>query len=152
MITNPHRCVGKTLHFFIDNIAVVFSFKKRRSNDRLAHTIIRAAYLVAGALACKLFVSWTPRRLDVESILADDLTHMDFSTFLALDTHTYMSNQPFPSPIAAWMKDPHTTGTWATPSSTGWQTHTRTCCECQNTHYPKPVIPSIGCCNLVRPI
>ena len=106
MIANPHRCVGKTLHFFIDNIAVVFSFKKRRSNDRLAHTIIRAAYLVAGALACKLFVSWTPRRSDVESIIADDLTHMNFSTSLALDTHTHMSIQPFPLPIKAWMKDP----------------------------------------------
>ena len=92
MITNPHRCVGKTLHFFIDNIAVVFSFKKRRSNDRLAHTIIRAAYLVAGALACKLFVSWTPRRSDVESIIADDLTHMNFSTSLALDTHPAFSS------------------------------------------------------------
>ena len=36
MITNPHRCVGKALHIFIDNIVIVFSFKKRRSNDRLA--------------------------------------------------------------------------------------------------------------------
>jgi hypothetical protein len=87
MITNPHRCVGKTLHFFIDNIAVVFSFKKRRSNDRLAHTIIRAAYLVASALVCKLFVSWTPRSSDVESIIADD--HMNFSLSLALG-HTIL--------------------------------------------------------------
>ena len=106
MITNPHRCAGKALHIFIDNIAVVFSFKKRRSNDKLAHTIIRASYLIAGALACKLFVSWTPRRSDVESVIADDLTHMDFSTTLSLDPHSYRSVQPFPPPIREWMKHP----------------------------------------------
>ena len=44
MITNRCRCVGKTEHIFINNIAVVFSFQKRRSNDRLAHTIIRASF------------------------------------------------------------------------------------------------------------
>ena len=98
--------MGKSLHFFIDNIAVVFCFKKRRSNDKLAHTIIRAAYLVAGALACKLFVSWTPRRSDEESVIADDLTHMNFSTSLALNKHSHTSVQPFPPPISAWMKDP----------------------------------------------
>jgi hypothetical protein len=60
----------------------------------------------AGALACRLFVSWTPKRSDVESIIADDLTHMDFSDSLALDTHTHMSIQPFPPPISTWIKDP----------------------------------------------
>ena len=57
MTTNLHRCVGKALHILVDNIAVIFAFKRRRSNDRLCHTIIRASYLVAGALACRLFVS-----------------------------------------------------------------------------------------------
>ena len=80
MITNRHRCVRKTLHIFTNNIAVVFSFQKRRSHYRLARTIIRASYLVAGDLACKLFVYWTHRRAEVESIVTDDLTIMDFST------------------------------------------------------------------------
>ena len=62
MTTNPHRCNGKAFHILVDNIGVVFTFKKRRSNDRLCHTIIRVSYLVAGALVCRLFASWTPRR------------------------------------------------------------------------------------------
>ena len=66
---------------------MVYSFKKRRSNDKLAHSIIRAAYIVAGALGCKLFVSWVPRRTDAGSVIADDLTHADFSSAQALDTH-----------------------------------------------------------------
>ena len=45
------------MHTLIDNLAVVSGFQKRRSNDRLADTIIRAARLVAGALDCRLFVS-----------------------------------------------------------------------------------------------
>ena len=106
IITNPHRCVGKSLHFHIDNTAVVYGFKKRRCNDKLAHSIIRAAYIVAGALGCKIFVSWVPRRSNNESVIADDLTHMDFSNAQALDKHTFRSVQPFPPPITAWMKNP----------------------------------------------
>ena len=106
IITNPHRCVGKSLHFHIDNSAVVYGFKKRRSNDKLAHSITRAAYIVAGALGCKIFVSWVPRRSDNESVIADDLTHMDFSNAQALDKHTFRSVQPFPPPITAWIKNP----------------------------------------------
>jgi hypothetical protein len=72
-----------------NNIAMAFSFQKRRSNDRLSHTTIRASYLVASDLACKLFVSCTPRRADVESILTDDLSQIGIST--SLDPHTYRS-------------------------------------------------------------
>ena len=106
MVTNPFRCVGKSIHVRIDNIAVMFNFKNRRSNDKLAHTIIRASYLVAGALACKLFVSWIPRRSDRESIIADDLTHMDFSTSVAFDQHVQTGVQQFPPPITEWMRKP----------------------------------------------
>ena len=47
----PYRCVGRDIRFHIDNITVEWAFKKRRSNDKLALTVIRAAYLVAGAMA-----------------------------------------------------------------------------------------------------
>ena len=106
LVINPHRCVGKTLHYQVDNIAVVFAFNKRRSNDKLAHTIIRASYLVAGALACKIFVSWRPRRSDEGSIIADDLTHIDFSTALSLDQFSYTRTLSFPPSISDWMKEP----------------------------------------------
>ena len=46
LMIDPHRCVGRDIRFHIDNLTVVCAFKKRRSNDRLAHTVIRAAYLV----------------------------------------------------------------------------------------------------------
>ena len=82
------------------------AFKKRRSNDRLFNTIIIASYLLAGALACRLFVSWTPRTSEAELVIADDLTHMDFSSALALDQHTFTSIQSFPPPISEWMRQP----------------------------------------------
>ena len=105
MAMAPHRCVGKPLHINIDNVAVVFAFNKRRSNDRLAHTLIRAAYLVAGALGCQLFVSWVPRRSDVLTRIADDLTHTDFTSTLALDRHAdTITLQSFPPPISEWMR------------------------------------------------
>ena len=106
MVTDPFRCVGRNIQVLIDNIAVVFNFKKRRSNDKLAHTIIRASYLIAGALACKLFVTWIPRRSDRESVIADDLTHMDFSTSIDFDQHACTRVQDFPLPIAEWMRNP----------------------------------------------
>ena len=107
LIVAPYRCVGKPLHVSIDNVAVVFACHKRRSNDRLAHTLIRAAYLVAGALGCQLFVSWVPRRSDTLTRIADDLTHTDFTSTLALDKHAATTTlQSFPHPISHWMRCP----------------------------------------------
>ena len=107
MVINPHRCVGKTSHYQADNIAVVFAFDKRRSNDKLAHTIIRASYLVAGAIACKIFVSWRPRRSDEGSIIADDvLAHIDFTSALTLYQSSYTRTLSFPPPISNLLKEP----------------------------------------------
>lgn len=107
MMIDPFRCVGKSLHIHIDNIAVVFSFRKRRSKDTLAHTIIRASYLLAGALACTLSVSWIPRRSERNSIIADDLTHSDFESALKMDRFTTTKlYESFPPPISNWMRNP----------------------------------------------
>ena len=107
MMVHPDRCVGRPLEVHIDNIAVVYSFQKRRSGDKLAHTIIRAAYLLAGALACELRVSWVPRRSDVSSIIADDLTHINFTSVLELDQYaTTETHVTFPPPISTWMRSP----------------------------------------------
>ena len=107
MMIDPGRCVGKSLHIHIDNYAVVCAFRKRRSGDKLAHTAIRAAYLLAGALACKLHVSWIPRRSDVPSVIADDLTHINFKSALDMDpfcSSTTYNN--FPPPVSYWMAKP----------------------------------------------
>ena len=66
-MTNTHNhpspnCRDTRSH--IDDIAMEWAFNKR-SNDRLAHMVIRATYLVAGAMACKLFITWIPRRSNV---------------------------------------------------------------------------------------
>ena len=75
LIIEPHRCVGRDIWFQIHNVAMEGAIKTRRCNDRLAHIMIRVAYLVAGTMECKLFVTWIPRRLNVGSVIADDLTH-----------------------------------------------------------------------------
>ena len=107
MMIDPGRCVGKSLHIHIDNFAVVCAFQKRRSGDKLAHTAIRAAYLLAGALACKLHVSWVPRRSDDPSVIADDLTHINFESALALDPSCSSStHESFPPPVSYWMANP----------------------------------------------
>ena len=107
MVIDPFRCVGRHLHFRIDNIAVVYSFKKRRSKDRLAHSVIRAAYLLAGALACTMSVSWTPRRSDIHTRIADDLTHSDFTSVIELDQYAATIFYPtFPPPLSDWMRLP----------------------------------------------
>ena len=107
MMLEPHRCVGQPLHIHIDNIAIVFAFQKRRCNDKLAHSVIRASYLVAGALACQLFVSWVPRRSDAQSIIADDLTHIDFESASRLDPYgSTITHECFPPPIQKWMQCP----------------------------------------------
>ena len=107
MMVDPFRCVGKSLHIHIDNIAVVFSFKKRRSKDTLAHTIIRASFLLAGALACNLSVSWVRRRSERNSRIADDLTHSDFGSTHEMDRFaTTRLYEAFPPPISRWMRDP----------------------------------------------
>ena len=101
----PHRFVGREVHTLIDNLAVVSGFQKRRSNDRLADTIIRAARLVAGALDCRLFVSWIGRRSTRSACIADDLTHVDFSSTLHYDSLALtMFYEDFPPPISKWME------------------------------------------------
>ena len=116
---DPHRCIGRDIHFHIDNFAVVCSFKKRRRGDRLAHTVIGAAYLVAAVgLACKLFVTWIPRRSNVASIIADDLTHINFNSAFDLDRHCETNvHDEFPPPLKSWMWCP--VYDWDTGSSLG---------------------------------
>ena len=102
---HPHRVVSREVHFKIDNVAIVYSFRKRRSSDRLANTIIRASFLVAGALNCKLFVSWKPRRSCRSTCIADDLTHGNFQSALDYDRHSILHQyKTFPPPIEAWME------------------------------------------------
>ena len=102
---HPHRLAGREVHFRIDNVAVVYSFRKRRSNDRLANTIIRASYLVAGALNCKLFVTWSPRRSSRSTCVADDLTHGDFQSAYEYDRKSVLYKyNSFPPPIETWME------------------------------------------------
>ena len=86
----------------------MYSSQIRRSNDRLAHCLIRSAYLLAGAMASPLFVTWVPRRSDTPSKVADDLTHMDFKPALGADPFgSTVSHDHFPPPIRVWMRNPH---------------------------------------------
>ena len=101
----PDRFVGREVHFLIDNMAVVSTAHKRRSGDRLAQTVVKAAFLVAGALDCRLFVSWIGRRSSRRSCIADDLTHGDFSSALQYDKFSLTTlYEDFPGPISKWME------------------------------------------------
>ena len=52
-------------------------------------------------------VSWVPRRSDVLTRIAEDLTHTDFASTLALDRHADTTTlQSFPPPISGWMRRP----------------------------------------------
>ena len=107
LMLQPQTCVGKDIHVYIDNLAVVFAFKKRRSEDLLAQSLLRAALLVAGALACRLFVSWVPRRSNTGSSVADDLTHGNFTSSIMGDPHgSQCVLETFPDPIRCWMENP----------------------------------------------
>jgi hypothetical protein len=63
---------GKPTHININNVVVVSALRKRRSDDRLAHTLISALYLVARALGCWLCITWVPRRSKVPTKIADN--------------------------------------------------------------------------------
>ena len=66
---------------------------------------MRASYLIAGALGCSIHVHWAPRRSSVESCIADDLTHSDFSSVKIFDPHAEMRYyEDFPGPISLWMQ------------------------------------------------
>ena len=91
--------------FEIDNISVFYPYQKRRSKDRLAHSIIKASFCIAGALACYIHVSWSPRRSSPEACIADDLTHNDFSSALMFDPDVLtMLYEDFPPPLSMWMQ------------------------------------------------
>ena len=81
---------GKPIHINIDNVTVVSALRKRRSDDRLAHALISAVYLVAGALGCRLFVTWVNRRSKVPTKIADD-PHTQNTPQLWLGTIAWMS-------------------------------------------------------------
>ena len=105
LVIYPSRIAGRAVHFRIDNLAVVWAFRKKRSDDKLAETIVRAAEIVAGSLGSRLFVSWEPRRSSRSTIIADDLTHIDFSTCLEYDRKALtVAYEDFPPPISRWME------------------------------------------------
>ena len=81
---------GKPTHININNVVVAFALRKRRSDDRLAHTLISALYLVARALGCWLCITWVPRRSKVPTKIADD-PHTQNTPQLWLGTIAWMS-------------------------------------------------------------
>ena len=70
--------LAEAVHFRIDNLAVVCAFRKKRSDDKLTETLIRAADLAAGAMGSRLLVFWMPRGSSRSTVIADELTHVDF--------------------------------------------------------------------------
>ena len=101
----PDRFVGREVHLLVDNMAVVSTARKKRSSDRLAQTVVKAAFLVAGALDCRLYVSWIGRRSSRSTCIADDLTHGDFSSVLQYDRLAMTTlYEDFPGPISRWME------------------------------------------------
>ena len=58
-------------------------------------------------MGCQLFVSWVPRSSDTLIRIADDLTHTDFASTMALDKYAATTTlQSFPPPISDWMRCP----------------------------------------------
>ena len=105
LVIHPSRLAGEAVHFRIDNLAVVWAFRKKRSDDKLTETLIRAADLAAGAMGNRLFVSWMPRRSSRSTVIADDLTHVDFSSCLEYDWRALtVIYEDFPPPISKWME------------------------------------------------
>ena len=108
LILATSECRDRTIHLHIDNVAVVFAFEKRRSNDPLAHCIIRAAYFLAGAINCTIRVSWIRRRSNTGARIADDLTHNNFDEAVSVDPYTIkFPKENFPHPLQVWMWKPH---------------------------------------------
>ena len=56
-------------------------------------------------MGSRLFVSWMPRRSSRSTIIADDLTHIDFSSCLEYDRRALtVVFEDFPPPILKWME------------------------------------------------
>ena len=105
LVIYPARLARKAIHFRIDNLAVVWAFRKKRSDNKLTETLIRAADLVAGAMGSRLFVSWMPRRSSRSTVITDDLTLVDFSSCLEYDRRALIViYEDFPPPISKWME------------------------------------------------
>ena len=102
---NQHAC-NKTLEVYVDNSGAVDAYRKGYSRRcRFLNTVIAAIYTVSQSLGVNVVVTNVPRRSDVGSCVADDLSKANISTLGEFMTE---SNRPLliPNTIWEWMHSP----------------------------------------------
>ena len=58
----PTKLTHRRVHLHVDNMALVWAWKKRRmKNDALTSIILRTLHILEAALPCKIYISHLPR-------------------------------------------------------------------------------------------
>ena len=109
LLTFGHRLRGRTVRFWIDNIASVTAFACQKSRDQSVCMLLRLIRIVAARLDVQVVMEHVPRRSDIWSVAADDLTHAEIDKILAVWPEAKAVVSAVPEPVAAFF-DLHSGG------------------------------------------
>jgi hypothetical protein len=98
---NKHVCI------YTNNVACVYGMKDGYIKKvEYSSMFIRAIYLISGYLGMVVHVSHVPRRLNWETIMADNLTRQSTTTFQEKQILKRYENLRMPPVLTSWLKNP----------------------------------------------
>jgi len=106
IVTIPGRLRHRHIILHVDNISIVWAWKKRHmKNDELASILIRALHILEAALPCRIYVHHLPRISTPAAAAADRLSRDSTATAADFRLLTH-PNPTLPKAFLSWLKKP----------------------------------------------
>ena len=102
----PSRLTHRRIHLLVDNISLVWAWKKRHmKNDVLTSIVLRTLHILEAALPCKIYISHLPRVSTRAAVLADNLSRKSTTSLADKQVLTH-PNPALPKLFLDWLSNP----------------------------------------------
>ena len=102
----PSRLTHRRIHLLVDNISLVWAWKKRHmKNDVLTSIVLRTLHILEAALPCKIYISHLPRASTRAAVLADNLSRKSTTSLADKQVLTH-PNPALPKLFLDWLSNP----------------------------------------------
>jgi len=106
-VTEPELVRGRHVVLQVDNLAVVYAWKKRYcKNDAETSLLIRVLHTIEAKLECKIYCEHLPRKSCPAAILADHLSRESTTTKKELDMIKHVQWRSLRGRIRGWLDNP----------------------------------------------
>ena len=103
----PTKLTHRRVHLHIDNMSLVWAWKKRHmKNDALTSIILRTLHILEAALPCKIYISHLPRVSTTAAKIADNLSRLSSTTDEDRRILTH-PNKTLPKVFQDWLEAPN---------------------------------------------